>query len=121
MNDDDKEGTEGSRSGLSDAVKRAVSTAIGAVLLTEEGIRHAVSDMKLPKEAVSYVIQQTEKSRREVIRLITDEVKTFLDKVDIAGEVRKAMSGLQIEVKASVRFTDDGVKLEKLKAGPSKE
>jgi hypothetical protein len=117
MNDDgnDKEGTDATRSGISDAVKRAVSTAIGAVLLTEEGIRHAVSDMKLPKEAVSYVVQQTEKSRREVIRLITDEVKTFLGRLDVAGEVRKALRGLKVEVTASVRFTDDGIKIEKTK------
>ena len=40
-----------------EVVKRAMLSGLGALFVTEETIRGAVSDMRLPKEAVGYMLQ----------------------------------------------------------------
>lgn len=97
------------RSGLlPESIKKALVSGLSAVAMTEEGIRSALSDMRLPKEAISYVVQQTEKSRRELFQTISHEIKGFLRGIDFPGELRKALTGMKLEVRADVRFVQDG-------------
>lgn len=90
---------------LSDGLRKALFSGISAVFTSEEGIRQAVGEM--PKEAMAYFAAQTEKSRKELFRVAADEVKGFLNNVDLTGEIRKAITGLKLEVKAEVRFVDE--------------
>lgn len=105
--DDHPKGGE-ARSRLPESIRKAVVGGLSAVLMTEEGIRNAVSDMRLPKEAINFLAQQTERTRRELYRMVTDEVKGFLDNIDISGVMRKAMAGMRVEVKAEIKFVDEG-------------
>ena len=105
MDDSDDHGRD--KSGLSDSIRKALLTGLSAVFMTEEGIRSALSDMRLPKEALAYLAQQTERTRRELFRAFTDELKSFLTGVDWTREIRKALIGLKVEVKAVVRFGED--------------
>lgn len=98
-------GTKGG-SLLSDSVRKAVLTGMSALFMTEEGIRNVVSDMRLPKDVLTTMLQQTERSRRELFRAVTDELKGMLRNVDIPGEMRKALTGLKLEVRAEIRFVD---------------
>jgi hypothetical protein len=95
------------RSILPKSLHKALVTGVSAVLMTEEGIRNALGDMRLPKEAISYVIQQTERSRKDLFQSVTGEIKKFLDTADIPGALRKALTGLKVEVRADIRFVDD--------------
>jgi hypothetical protein len=103
--DDDPEGDE--KGGIPDALRKALVSGLSAVLMTEEGIRGALADMRLPKDAMSYLVQQTASSRRELVRLITDEAKSLVKNVDLQGEIRKALNGMKLEVKAEIRFVDE--------------
>lgn len=103
-NDDEEEGGKG----LSESIRRAVASGVSALFMTEEGIRNALSDMRLPKEALAYVVQQTDKTRRELFRAVTDEIKGFLKGIDLNREVRKALLGLKMQVNAEVRFVENG-------------
>lgn len=92
---------------LPKSLHKALLTGVSAVLMTEEGIRNALSDIRLPKEAISYVIQQTEKSRRDLYQAVTGEIKGFLENVDVSSVVRKALLGMRVEVRADIRFVDE--------------
>lgn len=105
--DDNPKGGGESRSRLPDSIRKAVVGGLSAVLMTEEGIRNAVSDMRLPKDAIAFLAQQTERTRRELYRMVSDEVKGFLGNIDIGGAMRKALSGMRVEVKAELRFVDE--------------
>ena len=105
--DDNPKGGSESRSRLPDSIRKAVVGGLSAVLMTEEGIRNAVSDMRLPKDAIAFLAQQTERTRRELYRMVSDEVKGFLGNLDIGGAMRKALSGMRVEVKAELRFVDE--------------
>jgi len=46
-----------------DIVRRAVLTGVGALFMTEEGIRNLVGDMKMPKDALAFLMSQADKTR----------------------------------------------------------
>ncbi|OGQ91440.1 MAG: hypothetical protein A2289_18005 [Deltaproteobacteria bacterium RIFOXYA12_FULL_58_15] len=93
---------------LGDSLRKALVTGMSALFMTEEGIRGALSEMRLPKDALAYLAQQTDKTRRELFRAVSDEIKGFLKSIDLTGEIRKALVGLKVEVKAEVRFSEEG-------------
>jgi hypothetical protein len=116
MTDDPPE--ESSKGGaLGDSLRKALITGISAVFMTEEGIRSSLSDMRLPKEAITYLLQQTAGSRRELVRIVGDELKSFLHGADVVGTLRKALSGMKIEVKAEIRLVDEHAESTSSKAG----
>lgn len=96
-----------SRSRIPDSIRKALVGGLSAVLMTEEGIRNAVSDLRLPKDAIAYLAQQTERTRRELYRMVSDEVKGFLGNIDINRALRKALAGMKVEVRAELRFVDE--------------
>lgn len=106
--DENQRGGGEGKSRLPDSIKKAVVGGLSAVLMTEEGIRNAVSDMRLPKDAIAFLAQQTEKTRRELYRMVSDEVKSFLGNLDMGGALRKAISGMRVEAKVELRFVDEG-------------
>lgn len=98
---------EGGKGLLPESVRKALVTGLSAVFMTEEGIRNIVSDMRLPKDAIAFLAQQTERSRKELFRVVSEELKGFLRGVDVTGAVRKALAGMRVEVRAEVRFIED--------------
>jgi len=92
---------------LADGLRKALVTGLSAVLVTEEGIRSALSDLRLPKDAMAYLVQQTDRTRKELFRVVSEEVKGFLRSKDLHAELRKMLAGLKLEVTAQVRFIDE--------------
>lgn len=96
------------RSGiLPESIRKALVSGISAVFMTEEGIRNMLSDMRLPKDAMAYLVQQTERTRKELFRVISHELQGFLKNADLNREVRKALRGLKVQIRAEVRFVDE--------------
>ncbi|MEZ4270485.1 MAG: hypothetical protein R3C68_03315 [Myxococcota bacterium] len=114
MNDDEFDyndsGASPPRSGgkFPESIRKVLVSGLSAVFMTEEGIRQTLGDLRLPKEAMSFLMQQAERSRRELFRVVSDELKGFLKGVDLTGEVRRALTGLKIEINAEVRFKETG-------------
>ena len=107
MNWDDDDLKDEPKSRLPESIRKALVGGLSAVFMTEEGIRNAVSDMRLPKDAINFLAQQTERTRRELGRMVSDEVKGFLGNIDINRALRKAIAGMRVEVRAELRFVDD--------------
>ena len=99
--------TRDGRGLLPDSIRRALLSSMSAVFMTEEGIRSMLTDMRLPKEAMAYLLQQTDRTRREVFRALSQELKGFLKNVDLTQEARKVLSGMRVQIRAEVRFVDD--------------
>jgi hypothetical protein len=98
---------EGKSNLLGDSIRKALLTGMSAVLMTEEGIRSALADKKLPKEAMAFLAQQADKTRRELMRAVADEILGFVKGIDVRSELRKALVGVKMEVRAQVRFVED--------------
>lgn len=109
--DDDEdlpEAVEKSMGLLPDLVKRAVLTGVGALFMTEEGIRKIASDVKLPKDVLAFLVTQADRTRTEVARVVTAEVRRFLESETLRREVWKLLTGVTLEVHATVALKPAG-------------
>ena len=102
---------------IPDLFRRAVMTGIGSVLMTEEGIRSALSDMKMLREAVTYVVSQAERTKKDLIVTLARELRTFLDGLELQELISKSLQGKQFEIRTTIRVvedtsSEDGVKVE---------
>ncbi|RJO70329.1 MAG: hypothetical protein C4523_05605 [Myxococcales bacterium] len=87
-------------------IRRLIDTGLGALIAAgEEGGRTIVSPLTLPKEIISYLVNQIERGKTEVVALFGREFKRFLEATDISEEVVKAMSQMRLEIKAEITFT----------------
>ena len=93
-----------------DIVKRAMISGMGAVFMTEETIRTAVTDLRLPKEAVGYLVQQADNTKEQFFSLIAREFREAFEKLDFTDEFAKLLSKFALEVKTEIRFVpaEDG-------------
>src|SRR5439155_25567480 len=96
-----------------DIVRRAVLTGVGALFMTEEGIRNLVGDMKMPKDALAFLLAQADKTRTEVARVVTHEVRRFLEGETLRREIWKLLTGVTLEVNATIQLkpsSEPGIK-----------
>ena len=97
------------RAGLvPDIVRRAVLTGVGALFMTEEGIRNLVGEMKLPKDALGFLVAQADKTRGEVTRVVSQEVRRFLESETLQREIWKLLTSVTLEVNASIQLKPSG-------------
>ena len=87
-------------------IKKLISTGIGAVLMTEEGIRNAITGISLPRDAKKYLMDQASRRKEEVTSIISSEVKNFLSRINLHEEVKRALNGMTIDIQATIRLSD---------------
>lgn len=112
-------GDDDARGGVGDLFRKAVLAGMGAVFMTEEGIRKTVSELRLPKEAIGYVAGQAERTREEVSRVLRKEVRRFLNSERFMNEITRLLSNVTLEIKAEVRVRgpdEGGPKLQNVDA-----
>ncbi|MGV3622079.1 MAG: hypothetical protein ACO1OB_14750 [Archangium sp.] len=93
-----------------DFVRRMAWAGIGAVFMSEEGIRRLAGQLKLPKEALSFLLSQADKTKDEIGRVVSDEVRKLLQSDRLRDEFLKMIAGMTIEVRAEVKLVPDRVK-----------
>src|SRR4030081_2453418 len=91
-----------------DIVRRAVLTGVGALFMTEEGIRNLVGEMKLPKDALAFLVSQADRTRSEVTRVVSHEVRRFLESETLRREIWKLLTSVTLEVNAEVKLKRTG-------------
>lgn len=110
QHDDDDEWEEfdvpENKSGRIPDTLKTVLSGLSGMFAADEGLRNLVSE-KIPKDAMGYVAQQTEKTRREIFRIVSHEVKGFLRGTDVMKQVRQSLTGMKIQVRADIRFVED--------------
>lgn len=89
---------------IPEIVRRTFYAGLGAVFTTEEGIRKLASEFHLPKDAANYLIQQAASSKDELFRIFATELRSFLESVNLSGELQKLLTSLSFEIKTEVRF-----------------
>lgn len=107
--DDDSEeqpGRESRSSGgfVPDFVRRMAVAGMGAVFMGEEGLRALAGQLKLPKEALGFLLSQAEKTKDDISRVVTEELRRFMQSEKLRDEFLKLLSGMTVEVKAQIRL-----------------
>jgi hypothetical protein len=91
-------------------VRKMAVAGLGAVFMTEEGLRNLAGQLKLPKEALTYILGHAEATKDQIGKVISDEVRRFLQSEKLRDEFLKALAGMTIEIKAEVKLMPDRVK-----------
>src|SRR5207245_11742336 len=73
-----------------------------------DGIRTRVVDMKMPTHALAFLIAQADKTRSEVARVVTHEVRRFLESETLRREIWKLLNGVTLEVNATIQLKPSG-------------
>jgi hypothetical protein len=102
---DDAGGTKGL---IPETVKRALLAGVGALFMTEEGARKLARDWKLPKDVVGFVGSQAAAAKDEVLRLLGQEVRRFLESETVRKEFLRTLSESTVEIHAEIRVRPDG-------------
>jgi hypothetical protein len=85
-----------------ETVKRALFTGAGMLFMTEEGIRGALSEFNLPRDAVNYLIKQSEKGKDEFFANLQKEMRWFLSRIDAAQLLKNVLDDLSLDVQATI-------------------
>ncbi|MHB8874068.1 MAG: hypothetical protein ACYC8T_10315 [Myxococcaceae bacterium] len=93
-------------------VKKMAIAGLGALFMTEEGIRNLAGQLKLPKEVLGFIVGQAEKTKDDVGRVLSEEIRRFLQSEKLRDEFLKLLSGMTVEIKAEVRLVPDKEKHE---------
>ena len=104
---DDLRDEREARSFVPEFVRKVAVAGLGAVFMTEEGIRSLAGQLKLPKEVLGFILSQAEKTKGEVGRVVSEEIRRFLQSEKLREEFLKLMAGMTVEVKAEIRLVPD--------------
>jgi hypothetical protein len=105
------EAVEGLRGRAADLMKKALISGVGALFMTEEGIRNLVGELKLPKELIGSVLAQADRTKQEVLRVMTEELRSFLSSPVLHEEFLDLLTDATLEVKAEFRLRRSGAGL----------
>lgn len=101
---EEPEPPSGARGLLPDGVKKAILAGVGALFMTEEGARRLAHDWKLPKELIGFVGQQAQAAKDELMRVLADEIRRFLESEAVRREFGKVLQTMAVEVHAEIRL-----------------
>lgn len=107
---DDDVGGEERKGFVPDFVRRMAWAGIGAVFMSEEGVRRLANQLKLPKEALGFLLQQADRTKDEIGRVLSEELRKLLQSDRLRDELLKMIAGMTIEVRAEVKLVPDRVK-----------
>ena len=89
---------------IPDMVRRTFYAGLGAVLSSEDGIRKLANEFSLPKDVASYLVGQAQNSKAELSRIVGNELRRFLDNLNLNEELQRLLTSLSFEIKTEIRF-----------------
>jgi hypothetical protein len=89
---------------IPDVLKKAIVLGVSGEFFSEETIRKMLSEIQMPSDLVQYIIQQTSKSKNELIRIIAEEIRNVIVQAQIGEQIKKFIKGFKINIKLEVSF-----------------
>lgn len=95
---------------VSDTVRKAIASGFRSVNASQEKLREIFGDA-VPKEVLGYVKGAIDGGRDEIVRIIGQQTKRFIEGIDVGGEVAKILTALSFEIRTEIRFIPNDGKL----------
>lgn len=92
------------KSGLSitDIAKKLVAVGVGAAFLTEESIRSALGEVKMPKEILNVVLQNATKTKDVIADQVTKEIIKLISKIDFVKEASRFVEDHKFNIEIDI-------------------
>ncbi len=87
---------------LGDLLKKVLTTGVTAAFMTEESVRALLKDVPLPKDMVGSLVENAKNTKTEFVASVKNELKSYLDKIDLTKEIDKLVEKYDFEVKATI-------------------
>ena len=101
--DDEKNSSEDvSGVKVTETIRKLITTGIGAAFMTEESIRAYLSELKLPKDVLNYILQGANKSKEELLDRVGNEIVRIISKIDFVSEASKFVEEHKFRISAEV-------------------
>jgi hypothetical protein len=105
VDDGDPRGAESGQNtgGMPDLVRRALSLGLSGFFTTEETVRKALGDT-LPKDWIDFAVDQSGRTRQELLDRVSTEIGRSLADVDLAEVLSRLLEGRTVEVSARIKL-----------------
>lgn len=97
---------DGAKGLLPEGLRKALQSGAAALFASDEGGKRPLGELRLPKEAMQFLYQQAERGRKDLFRMATREMRRVLNTMDMPGELRRALVGVKLKVKAEISFEE---------------
>jgi hypothetical protein len=87
---------------IGDILKKVLTTGVTAAFMTEESVRALLKDVPLPKDIVGGLVENAKNTKTEFVAGVKNELKSYLDKIDLSNEIDKIVEKYDFEVKATI-------------------
>lgn len=99
---DDSYSADDKSGGVSDTLKKILSTGIAAAFMTEESVRSYLKEIRLPKDVLHLLLQGANKSKEELVNAVTNELVTVIKKIDFVKEASRFVEEHKFRVTAEI-------------------
>jgi hypothetical protein len=100
------EDEESSGLSITDIAKKLVAVGVGAAFLTEESIRSALGEVKLPKEILNVVLQNATKTKDVIADQVTKEIVKLISKIDFVKEASRFVEDHKFNIEIDITKKD---------------
>jgi hypothetical protein len=88
-----------------DFVRKVLTVGVGTVFLTEEALRGLVSEVKLPKELLTGLLDSASRTKNEFFGKLSEEImQKVVSKIDPKELVQELLERNEIELNVKVQF-----------------
>ncbi len=88
----------------SEAVKDLTSAGLATIFMTEESVRNYLREKKLPKEMVGLFLDNMNRRKDDMYKIVGKEIGSFLSKVDLSKEISRFLENHRIHFEGKVAF-----------------
>ena len=89
---------------ISDVVKKTLSLGLGAAFITEDVIKSVLTDLPLPKDLASSLLQNAKNSKEEFLKVVKEELGKYLLEMDVSRIIGQILEKYDLEIDAKIRF-----------------
>jgi hypothetical protein len=86
------------KGGIPPLTRKLLSLGLGALFLSEDYVRRAVKEAKLPREIGKSIAQNASKGKEELFGYVARELSGFLRQMDVQAELSRFASNHKIQV-----------------------
>jgi hypothetical protein len=88
-----------------DLVKKILTVGVGAIFLTEESLRALVTEMKLPKELLTGVLQSAAKTKNDFLsKLSSDILERVTNKIEPGALISEFLLNHELDFNIRLNF-----------------
>ncbi len=102
--EDDKPAEGSDKPWWSEAVKDLTSAGLATIFMTEESVRGYLREKKFPKETVGLLLDNMNRRKDDVYKVVGKEIGAFLSKVDLSKELGRFLETHRVSIEGKISF-----------------